>query len=78
MAHKTGTGSTRNGRDSKGKRLGIKCCGFQKVKSGMILVRQRGTVYKAGVNVGCGKDHTLYALTNGIITFYKHKTINVI
>jgi large subunit ribosomal protein L27 len=78
MAHKTGTGSTRNGRDSKGKRLGLKCCGFQKVNSGTILVRQRGTVYKAGLNVGCGTDHTLYALTDGIVKFCKFKTINII
>ena len=56
-----GAGSTKNSRDSQAKRLGVKCTGFQKVKSGSILVRQRGTKFKPGNNVGCGRDHTLYA-----------------
>ena len=64
-----GAGSTRNIRDSKAKRLGVKCTGTQKVKSGSILVRQRGTKFKAGTNVGCGRDHTLYALSDGTVKF---------
>jgi large subunit ribosomal protein L27 len=78
MAHKTGTGSTRNGRDSKSKRLGLKCCGFQEVKKGNILIRQRGTIYKPGKNVGYGKDHTLYALANGVVLFTKKKILNIV
>nr|QOU10751.1 ribosomal protein L27 [Spumella sp. Baekdong012001B8] len=69
MAHKMGAGSTKNTRDSQSKRLGIKCVGNQKVKSGSILVRQRGTKFKAGEHVGCGKDHTLFALCEGIVKF---------
>ncbi len=69
MAHKMGAGSTKNTRDSQSKRLGIKCIGNQKVKSGYILVRQRGTKFKAGEYVGCGKDHTLFALREGIVKF---------
>jgi large subunit ribosomal protein L27 len=69
MAHKMGAGSTKNGRDSQSKRLGVKCTGFQQVKSGAILVRQRGTKFKPGTQVGCGKDHTLYALSDGIVKF---------
>jgi large subunit ribosomal protein L27 len=69
MAHKMGAGSTKNGRDSQAKRLGVKCIGNQKVKKGFILVRQRGTSFKAGRKVGCGKDHTLYALADGILHF---------
>ena len=72
-----GTGSTKNSRDSQAKRLGVKCTGFQKVKSGFILVRQRGTKFKAGVNVGCGRDHTLYALKEGIVNFTSTGFINV-
>lgn len=69
MAHKMGAGSTRNTRDSQAKRLGVKCTGSTKVTNGSILVRQRGTKFKAGTKVGCGRDHTLYALADGIVTF---------
>jgi large subunit ribosomal protein L27 len=78
MAHKMGAGSTKNGRDSKAKRLGVKCTGNQLVKSGFLLVRQRGTKFKPGVNVGCGRDHTLYALTNGIVQFTPLGFVNVL
>lgn len=78
MAHKMGAGSTKNTRDSKGKRLGVKCTGKQKVQSGFILVRQRGTKFKAGTNVGCGRDHTLYALADGIVEFTDRKFVNVL
>ena len=74
MAHKKGTGSTRNGRDSNAKHLGVKRYGGEIVKSGSILVRQRGTKFQPGSNVGCGKDHTLFALIDGVVTFeYKGK-----
>jgi large subunit ribosomal protein L27 len=69
MAHKKAGGSTRNGRDSISKRLGVKRFGGQLVKSGEILVRQRGTRFHAGKGVGCGRDHTLYALVGGIVQF---------
>ncbi|MBW4655127.1 MAG: 50S ribosomal protein L27 [Kaiparowitsia implicata GSE-PSE-MK54-09C] len=69
MAHKKGTGSTRNGRDSNAKRLGVKRYGGQVVKAGNILVRQRGTKIHPGTNVGRGNDDTLFALTDGIVTF---------
>ncbi len=69
MAHKKGVGSSRNGRDSHSKRLGVKKFGGQVVKSGNILVRQRGTVHYAGENVGMGKDYTLFALTDGVVKF---------
>jgi large subunit ribosomal protein L27 len=69
MAHKKGAGSSRNGRDSQSKRLGVKLFGGQEVKAGNILVRQRGTVHHPGRNVGMGKDHTLYALTAGVVKF---------
>lgn len=78
MAHKMGAGSTKNGRDSQAKRLGIKCTGTQKVKSGFILVRQRGTKFKPGKQVGCGKDHTLYALSDGIVHFTSSGFVNVL
>ena len=71
MAHKKGMGSTRNGRDSEAKRLGVKKYGGEIVKAGNILVRQRGTVKKPGINVGMGKDHTLYALKDGVVQFVK-------
>ncbi|RPH31721.1 MAG: 50S ribosomal protein L27 [Bacteroidales bacterium] len=71
MAHKKGAGSTRNGRESHSKRLGVKLFGGQTAKAGSILVRQRGTVHNPGVNVGIGKDHTLYALVDGIVSFRK-------
>ncbi|MEM6400134.1 MAG: 50S ribosomal protein L27 [Cyanobacteria bacterium P01_D01_bin.116] len=69
MAHKKGTGSTRNGRDSNAQRLGVKRYGGQNVRAGNILVRQRGTKYHPGNNVGIGKDDTLFALIDGIVTF---------
>lgn len=71
MAHKKGQGSTRNGRDSESKRLGIKVGSGEIVKAGRILVRQRGTKWHPGGNVGRGKDDTLYALKDGIVTFKK-------
>lgn len=72
MAHKKGTGSTRNGRDSTAKRLGVKRYGGQVVKAGNIIIRQRGSSVHPGNNVGCGKDYTLFALTDGVVTF-EHK-----
>ncbi|RDE18488.1 50S ribosomal protein L27 [Motiliproteus coralliicola] len=69
MAHKKAGGSTRNGRDSESKRLGVKRYGGQKVLAGNILVRQRGTRFHAGDNVGCGKDHTLFATAEGVVKF---------
>jgi large subunit ribosomal protein L27 len=69
MAHKKGAGSTKNGRDSNSKRLGIKSFGNQKVKTGNILVRQRGMIFKPGLNVKSGKDFTLFALNNGIVIY---------
>lgn len=73
MAHKKGAGSTRNGRESESKRLGVKLYGGQIVKAGNILVRQRGTVHNPGNNVGLGKDHTLFALTDGTVKFTKKR-----
>lgn len=69
MAHKKAGGSTRNGRDSESKRLGVKRFGGQQVKAGNILVRQRGTRIHPGDNVGCGKDHTLFATSDGVVQF---------
>jgi len=73
MAHKKGAGSSRNGRDSQSKRLGVKLFGGQIAKAGNIIVRQRGTKHNPGNNVGLGKDHTLFALTDGEIEFKKKK-----
>jgi large subunit ribosomal protein L27 len=73
MAHKKGAGSSRNGRDSAGKRLGVKLFGGQVVKAGNIIVRQRGTRHNPGLNVGLGRDHTLFALTDGEVEFKKRK-----
>ena len=73
MAHKKGAGSTKNGRDSRSNRLGVKIYGNQSVIAGNIIVRQRGTVHNPGNNVGMGKDHTLFALTNGIVKFTKKR-----
>ncbi|NLJ83040.1 MAG: 50S ribosomal protein L27 [Bacteroidales bacterium] len=73
MAHKKGVGSSQNGRESESKRLGIKIFGGQLAIAGNIIVRQRGTVHNAGENVGMGKDHTLFALADGVVT-YKKKT----
>jgi len=69
MAHKKAAGSTRNGRDSESKRLGVKRYGGEVVSAGSIIVRQRGTKFHPGNNVGCGKDHTLFATTDGKVTF---------
>jgi large subunit ribosomal protein L27 len=69
MAHKKAGGSTRNGRDSESKRLGVKRFGGQDVVAGNILVRQRGTHFHPGVNVGCGRDHTLFAKADGVVQF---------
>jgi large subunit ribosomal protein L27 len=69
MAHKKGVGSSRNGRESESKRLGIKLFGGQTAKAGNIIVRQRGTVHNPGLNVGIGKDHTLFALVDGTVEF---------
>ena len=71
MAHKKGVGSSKNGRESESKRLGVKLFGGQVVKAGNILVRQRGTVHNPGNNVGMGRDHTLYALIDGVVAFQK-------
>lgn len=73
MAHKKGVGSSKNGRESHSKRLGVKLFGGQAAIAGNILVRQRGTRYHAGQNVGVGKDHTLFALTDGVVTFSRKK-----
>ena len=69
MAHKKGQGSVRNGRDSVSKRLGVKKFGSEGVIAGNIIVRQRGTRFRAGTNVGIGRDHTLFALTDGVVKF---------
>lgn len=69
MAHKKGAGSSRNGRDSQSQRLGVKRFAGQAVNAGTIIVRQRGTQFDPGLNVGMGKDHTLYALINGVVKF---------
>jgi large subunit ribosomal protein L27 len=71
MAHKKGAGSSKNGRESHSKRLGVKIYGGQFAKAGNILIRQRGTVHNPGLNVGMGKDHTLFALVDGIVEFKK-------
>ena len=73
MAHKKGAGSSKNGRESHSKRLGIKIFGGQKIIAGNIIVRQRGTKHHAGNNVGMGKDHTLFALSDGVVEFKKRR-----
>lgn len=80
MAHKKAGGSTRNGRDSRGQRLGVKKLGGEYVRAGNIIVRQRGTTFHPGVNVGLGRDYTIYALVDGIVEFRKGKRqkINVL
>ena len=82
MAHKKGAGSTKNGRDSNAKRLGVKKFGGERVRAGNILVRQRGMKFQPGANVGCGKDFTLFALKDGTIKFdskdRKQKRVNII
>lgn len=77
MAHTKGQGSTRNGRDSAGKRLGLKCYAGQRVRTGTILVRQRGTTVKAGWFVGTGGDWTLFAKTDGIVRFPKPGIVSI-
>jgi len=74
MAHKKGEGSVRNGRDSRSKRLGVKIFGGQPAIAGNIIIRQRGTVYHPGANVGVGKDFTIFALTDGIVEFRKTRS----
>ena len=71
MAHKKGVGSSKNGRESESKRLGIKIFGGSFAKAGNIIKRQRGTVHHPGPNVGMGKDHTLYALVDGVVSFHR-------
>ncbi len=71
MAHKKGVGSSKNGRESHSKRLGVKLFGGQEILAGNIIVRQRGTKHHAGKNVGVGKDHTLFALKDGVVSFKK-------
>ncbi|MBV4356813.1 50S ribosomal protein L27 [Pinibacter aurantiacus] len=73
MAHKKGEGSVKNGRDSQSKRLGVKIYGGQAATAGNIIVRQRGTVYHPGKNIGVGKDYTLFALTDGVVEFRKSR-----
>ena len=76
MAHKKAGGSTRNGRDSASKRLGVKCFGGESVIAGNIIIRQRGTRFHAGSNVGCGRDHTLFAKSDGTVRFVQRGAKN--
>ncbi len=78
MAHKKGLGSSRNGRDSNAQRLGVKRSHGQLVTAGSIIMRQRGTKYRPGLNVGIGSDDTLFALKSGAVDFKKNRTINII
>jgi large subunit ribosomal protein L27 len=78
MAHKKAGGSSRNGRDTAGRRLGVKCFGGENVVTGNIIIRQRGTKYKQGKNVGIGKDHTLFALLNGNVLFTRDDNDKVV
>ncbi|MGR3317065.1 MAG: 50S ribosomal protein L27 [Candidatus Anammoxibacter sp.] len=78
MAHKKGQGSTRNGRDSNSQRRGVKRFGGESVTTGTIIVRQLGTKFRPGVNVGCGRDYTLFAKLDGIVNFGTQRRINVI
>jgi large subunit ribosomal protein L27 len=83
MAHKKAAGSSRNGRDSESKRLGVKVFGGQSVKAGSIIIRQRGTHFHNGVNVGCGNDHTLFATSDGVVRFEvkgpkRRRTVSVV
>ena len=83
MAHKKAGGSTRNGRDSESKRLGVKKFGGEQVRAGNIIVRQRGTKFHPGMNVGCGRDHTLFATADGVVRFgvrgaLQRKTVSVV
>jgi large subunit ribosomal protein L27 len=78
MAHKKGQGSSRNGRDSNSQRLGVKSYGGEAVTAGSIIIRQRGSRYKPGVNVGKGKDDTLFAKCEGVVTFSSGKVVSVL
>lgn len=78
MAHKKGQGSSRNGRDSNSQRLGVKRSGGQFVSAGSIIIRQRGTQYKPGTNVGKGKDDTLFAKCEGVVAFSGNRVVNII
>ena len=78
MAHKKGQGSTRNGRDSRGQRRGVKIFGGQSIPAGSILVRQLGTRIHAGRGVGTGRDHTLYALRDGVVRYYRSQKRNLV
>ncbi len=78
MAHKKGQGSSRNGRESRSQRLGVKMFGGQAVSAGSILIRQRGTRYKPGLNVGKGRDDTLFARCDGVVSFSGVRVVNVI
>jgi len=79
MAHKKGQGSVKNGRDSRSKRLGVKKYGGQAVIAGNIIIRQRGTKVHPGLNVGIGRDHTLFALTDGRVGFYREgRRVNIV
>ncbi|MDH3004030.1 MAG: 50S ribosomal protein L27 [Flavobacteriia bacterium] len=78
MAHKKGVGSSKNGRDSHSKRLGVKIFGGELIKSGNIILRQRGTKHYPGINVGMGKDHTLYAKIDGKVIFTKRKNYSFV
>lgn len=78
MAHKKAGGSSRNGRDTAGRRLGVKCFGGENVVTGNIIIRQRGTKYKQGKNVGIGKDHTLFALLDGNVLFTRDDNDKVV
>ncbi|MCK4375547.1 MAG: 50S ribosomal protein L27 [Candidatus Brocadiae bacterium] len=78
MAHKKGQGSSRNGRESNANYLGVKRFGGQKVIAGTILVRQRGTHFRPGRNVGCGRDYTLFAKTDGVVEFSESRRVSVV
>lgn len=77
MAHKKAGGASKNGRDSAGQRLGVKAFGGQKVSAGSIILRQRGTKFNPGVNVGMGRDHSLFALASGFVVFEPGKRISI-
>ena len=77
MAHKVGQGSTQNGRDSNPKNLGVKVYGSQKIKAGCIILRQRGTKFRPGRNVGIGGDDTLFAKRDGVVEFQKNRTVHI-
>ena len=77
MAHKKAGGASKNGRDSDGQRLGVKTYGGQKISAGSIIMRQRGTKFSPGKNVGIGRDHTLFALASGTVTFEPNKRVSV-